>query len=136
MASDRGLNKKLIAAGEYIATPADKRSEEILKELDEDLEDAVFMGANREWYKSLQHEREGLHIFKLYQENVEAYNLFQSLFTQRNYSTGTGKFIGLKYQEVRQYIKDYYPKKRRKDLFLDLQCIEKGMVIKSNEKDK
>ena len=133
MESYGGVDKKLIKAGEYLATPADEKKEQVLKRLDQELEEAVLLGAPRQRFKAEQYERNGLEDFRLYHENFEVYELFtNALGTQRRYLSGTSKsiFIGLDYNGVLAYLDRFYPKKKAKRLFEDLQLIERGMINK------
>ena len=93
---------------------------------------------DREWYKAQQYERLELQGFRLYPENLEAYELFDNLFTQRVYrQVGNGDLLqGMNYPGIWSVLDRRYSKKKAKNLFEELQLIERGMVLKANEQNK
>jgi hypothetical protein len=135
---NRRSHKKLEEAGEWLGTPADDKPSQHLARLDAELEDAVFMGYNRESYKASQHERDSIKGFELFEENLEAFNFFNELSTQRNYAAGPSGpiLIGLNYTGIMSYLRSRFSRKKSGYILDDLKAIEQGFVRAANDKTK
>lgn len=97
------------------------------------------MGVPEEHIKAQQPERqhiEELANFEIFEENVEAFEQFISLETQRRYLAGATDMLvlGLDYTAVLSYLNTLYSRKKVKRLFKELQAIEKGFVRATNDK--
>ena len=131
--------KKLEDAGVWLGTPVEKQPAQLLERLEVELEDAVFMGLDRETYKASQIEREGLdESFELFEENLESFNLFNELHTQRNYVAGQQApiLIGLDYTGVMTYLRTQFSRKKSGYILEDLKAIEQGFVRAKNEQTR
>ena len=133
MVSYRGTSKKLTEAGLWLGRTVESSGLE--KELDKELEDAVRMGANEEWYRAQQVERINFSPdLELFEENTLVFLLFREVFTQMKYTSNGNKLVatGLDYTAVWCHLDHYYKPKKARKLFTDLQVIEQGYLKAKN----